>query len=66
MMKLWFLSGVVSLGLSMWFYMYLWGLDTTNDAKYNEGFYGFCIILFFLAIYAFYKQHREDKKNIRE
>jgi hypothetical protein len=54
------LSGIISIGISFWMYIYLYGLKAVSSAMYAPGFNIFPTIMLLISFYCFY---REFKKN---
>lgn len=53
------LSGIISLGMSFWMYIYLYGLKAITSSQYNNLFYIFPTILLFISFYCFYLEFKK-------
>lgn len=61
------LSGVISLSVSFWMFIYLYGLQVVESEKYNAVFNLLALLLLIIAIICFYTVLKEymlrAKKN---
>ncbi|MCT2347191.1 hypothetical protein AB9M62_14545 [Bacillales bacterium AN1005] len=62
------LSGVISISVSFWMFIYLYGLQAVQSEKYNPSFNLLATLLLIIAIICFYnvlKDYflRDKKKN---
>ncbi len=60
------ISGTIALIASMSMFWLLYDLRVSHSVGYNDAFYLFPLILIFLCIYFYWKDHDEKSKSSKE